>query len=77
MNLFQFSSLSILAHAIDSGSAIFKKKTPTPPLQPDGPQLDQVQESTCPQKSIGERFMEKEESAASVSTDLGRPREEV
>ncbi|GBM69732.1 hypothetical protein AVEN_13918-1 [Araneus ventricosus] len=39
--------------------------------------LDQVQESTRPQKTIGERFMVKEESAASVGTDLGRPREEV
>ncbi|GBL88418.1 hypothetical protein AVEN_255500-1, partial [Araneus ventricosus] len=41
------------------------------------PQLDQVQESARPQKTIGERFMVKEESAASVGTDLGRPREEV
>ncbi|GBN67668.1 hypothetical protein AVEN_206616-1 [Araneus ventricosus] len=43
------------------------------------PQLDQVQESARPQKinTIDERFMVKEESAASVGTDLGRPREEV
>ncbi|GBO37937.1 hypothetical protein AVEN_39939-1 [Araneus ventricosus] len=39
------------------------------------PQLDQVQESARPQKTIGERLMVKEESAA--SDDLGRPREEV
>ncbi|GBN00653.1 hypothetical protein AVEN_187369-1 [Araneus ventricosus] len=32
------------------------------------PQLDQVQESARPQKTIGERFMVKEESAASVGT---------
>ncbi|GBM21450.1 hypothetical protein AVEN_182420-1 [Araneus ventricosus] len=30
-----------------------------------------------PTENIGERFMVKEESAASVGTDLGRPREEV
>ncbi|GBM64726.1 hypothetical protein AVEN_205924-1 [Araneus ventricosus] len=35
------------------------------------PQLDQVQESARPQKTIGERFMVKEESAASVGN---RPR---
>ncbi|GBO36849.1 hypothetical protein AVEN_98592-1, partial [Araneus ventricosus] len=39
------------------------------------PQLDQVQEPARPQKNIGERFVVKEESAASVH--LGRPREEV
>ncbi|GBN63704.1 hypothetical protein AVEN_260325-1 [Araneus ventricosus] len=32
------------------------------------PQLDQVQESARPQKTIGERFMVKEESAACVGT---------
>ncbi|GBN68443.1 hypothetical protein AVEN_156164-1 [Araneus ventricosus] len=32
------------------------------------PQLDHVQESALPQKTIGERFMVKEESAASVGT---------
>ncbi|GBO40160.1 hypothetical protein AVEN_211504-1, partial [Araneus ventricosus] len=37
------------------------------------PQLDQVQESARPQKTIGERFMVKEESAASVGTDLEHP----
>ncbi|GBO07094.1 hypothetical protein AVEN_154242-1 [Araneus ventricosus] len=41
------------------------------------PQLDQVQESARPQKTVGERLIVKEESAASVDTDLGRPREEV
>ncbi|GBM34047.1 hypothetical protein AVEN_162225-1 [Araneus ventricosus] len=49
----------------------------TPPRWSPSPQLDQVQESTRPQQTIGERFMVKEESAASVGTDLGRPREEV
>ncbi|GBN75561.1 hypothetical protein AVEN_240325-1 [Araneus ventricosus] len=33
-----------------------------------GPQLDQVQESARPQKTIGERFMVKEKRAASAGT---------
>ncbi|GBM28994.1 hypothetical protein AVEN_40747-1 [Araneus ventricosus] len=37
-------------------------------LQGGRPQLDQVQEFARPQKTIDERFMVKEESAASVGT---------
>ncbi|GBL85113.1 hypothetical protein AVEN_221332-1 [Araneus ventricosus] len=36
--------------------------------QQRNPQLNQVQESARPQKTIGERLMVKEESAASVGT---------